>query len=85
MSQFTIAADGRGALRLASVDLSPPDEGYTVDAGRTHTDEVQVRPSALFKNVECSVAEGQTVKQGQPLSRIYKIRPTQKQDGERDW
>ena len=42
MSQFTIAADGRGALRLASVELSPPDQGYTVESGRSG-DGVQVR------------------------------------------
>lgn len=42
MSQFTIAADGRGALRLASVELSPPDKGYIVESGRSHSSEIQV-------------------------------------------
>lgn len=42
MSQFTIAADGKDALRVTSVELSPPDHGYTVDAGRHHGDDALV-------------------------------------------
>lgn len=43
MSQFTIAADGKDSLRLASVELFPPYKGYSVDSGRSRSAEVLVR------------------------------------------
>ena len=78
MSQYTITTHGLDTLRLASVELLPPDEGYTVETGRSRSEEVLV--SSAEERCWNPIADVQTVKSGQPLSRIYKIRPTTKPD-----
>jgi hypothetical protein len=35
-----MAADSDESLRIASVELQPPESGYTVDAGSRKTDSV---------------------------------------------